>query len=208
VVSEHLPKQVVCSWPALGIMDLGIMDMVFQERCDMAVQGFYWLLPNELAGCARPGGPDAAPNQRGRDRAEEADDHPDRVAADLSWLRAEGIRSLLSLTETPLPAGDLRHADFSYLHLAVDDLTAPTPSQLQRALGFIDWQRALGRPVAVHCRMGQGRTGTVLAAYLIRDGMTAEDAIARLRLIRPGALSSASQERALHAFAARRDWVL
>lgn len=174
----------------------------------MAVQGFYWLLPGELAGCARPGGPDAAARQDRREGVEENDDLPCRIAADLAWLRAEGIRSVLSLTETPLPAATLRQADFSYLHLAVDDLTAPTPNQLQRALGFIDWQRALGRPVVVHCRMGQGRTGTVLAAYLIRDGMTADDSIAHLRGIRPGALSSATQERALHAFAARRDWVL
>lgn len=174
----------------------------------MAVQGFYWLLPTELAGSARPGGSDASPTQRGRERADEAEDRPGRFAADLSWLRAEGIRSILSLTETPLPADALQRGDFSYLHLAVDDLTAPTPLQLQQALGFIDWQRALGRPVVVHCRMGQGRTGTVLAAYLIRDGMTADAAIAHLRRICSGALSSASQERALHVFAARRDWVL
>ncbi|HEV7215177.1 MAG TPA: dual specificity protein phosphatase family protein [Chloroflexota bacterium] len=174
----------------------------------MAVNGFYWLLPSELAGCGRPGGIDAAPTQRGRERTDEAKDRPERIAADLSWLRAEGIRSILSLTEAPLPPDLLEHAEFGYLHLAVDDLTAPTPRQLQQALGFIDWQRALGRPVVVHCRMGQGRTGTVLAAYLVREGMTADAAMAHLRRICSGALSSASQERALHAFARRRDWVL
>ena len=54
--------------------------------------------------------------------------------------------------------------------------------------------------------MGQGRTGTVLAAYLIRAGSSAQEAIVRLRDICPGALSSPTQERALEAFAQRRDW--
>ncbi len=174
----------------------------------MAVQGFYWLIAHELAGCGRPGGPDSAPSGRGRDRAAEQNIRPDRLEADLAWLCAEGIGSILSLTETPLPVEAIQIAGLNSLHLAVDDMTAPTPMQLQQALGFIDWQRALGRPVAVHCRMGQGRTGAVLAAHLIRDGMAPDAAISHLRSICPGALGSPSQERALHAFAARRDWVL
>jgi atypical dual specificity phosphatase len=174
----------------------------------MAVHGFYWLVANELAGCGRPGGPDSGHTERGRAGAAHSDDHAARLDADLAWLYAEGIRSVLSLTETALNAAAVQRTELSYLHLPVDDMTSPTPIQLQQALSFVDWQRALGRPVVVHCRMGQGRTGTVLAAHLIRDGMEADQAIDHLRRICPGALSSPSQERALHAFATRRDWVL
>ena len=174
----------------------------------MAVHGFYWLITHELAGCGRPGGTDSAPSAHGPNRAAAQTVRPDQLQADLAWLHAEGIGSILSLTETPLPDEALQQAGLNSLHVAVDDMTAPTPLQLQQALGFIDWQRALGRSVAVHCRMGQGRTGTVLAAHLIRDGMTADAAISHLRSICPGALGSPSQERALHAYAARRDWVL
>ena len=64
------------------------------------------------------------------------------------------------------------------------------------------------RRVAVHCLMGQGRTGSILAAYLIRAGATPEDALARLRAVCPGAVENPTQERALQEFARRRDWII
>jgi hypothetical protein len=69
------------------------------------------------------------------------------------------------------------------LHLPVDDLTPPDPAQLDAALDFIDERRARGERVAVHCLVGQGRTGTVLAAYLIRGGLPAEVALREIRAV-------------------------
>jgi atypical dual specificity phosphatase len=87
-------------------------------------------------------------------------------------------------------------------------MVAPSPLQFVHALSFIDEQRGLGRRVAVHCLMGQGRTGSILAAYLIRAGATPEDALARLRAVCPGAVENPAQERALQEFARRRDWII
>jgi protein-tyrosine phosphatase len=56
--------------------------------------------------------------------------------------------------------------------------------------------------------MGQGRTGTVLAAYLIRGGLRPDLALAELRAICPHAVENAKQEAALAAFAAERSWIL
>jgi atypical dual specificity phosphatase len=159
----------------------------------MALERFYWLIPDTLAGCSRPGG---------RDEDDELLD------ADLAWLRCQGIGAVLSVTETPLAAHALARHGLASLHLPVADLTAPAPQQLMWALSFLDRQRAHGVPAVVHCLMGQGRTATVLAAHLIRGGLSAEEALRELRALCPGAVSSADQERALTAFAARRDWVL
>ncbi len=160
------------------------------------MDGFYWLIENELAGCPRPG------SRRGRTA------EGDTLDADLAWLREQGIGAILSMTETPLDDGALAHHGFETLHLPVDDLHAPTPAQLHYALRFIDEQRARGNRVAVHCLMGQGRTGTVLAAYLIRGGSDAEDALRHLRAVCPGAIGSKEQEQALRAFAAQREWIV
>ena len=168
---------------------------------------FYWLIQGALAGCSRPGG-------RGRDAGPEGSrpfgglHPPAALDEDLAWLRGQGIGAVLSLTETPLAVGALARHGLAELHLAVDDLRAPTPQQFMQALDFIDWQRALGRSVVVHCLMGQGRTGTVLAAYLIRGGSGVDEAVREVRAVCPGAVGSPHQQRALQAFAARRDWIV
>ncbi|MEA2526095.1 MAG: hypothetical protein QOF73_3322 [Thermomicrobiales bacterium] len=160
------------------------------------MDGFYWLIPNCLAGCERPG-------RRGRIAGPV-----EMLDADLGWLRQQGIAAVLSLTETSLDEEALVRHGFDWLHLPVDDLTPPTPEQILASLVFIDRHRAHGRPVAVHCLMGQGRTGTVLAAYLIRGGLRPDLALAELRAICPGAVGDPRQEAALDEFAIRRDWLV
>jgi atypical dual specificity phosphatase len=159
---------------------------------------FYWLEPGVLAGCSLPGG------ENGRWPAAGGD----ALTRDLEELRGQGVGAILTLTEEPLDADILAAHGLEYLHIPVPDMTPPLPVQLQHALEFIDRQRLDGRSVAVHCLMGQGRTGTILAAYLIRGGTPAEDAIGRLRQICPGAIESPSQRHALGLYAERRDWVL
>jgi atypical dual specificity phosphatase len=167
----------------------------------MALMRFYWLIEGVLAGCSCPGG---------RRVQGSADTSPDvkTLASDLAWLREQGISALLTLTEAPLDAGTLATSGLENLHLPIEDLAPPTPQEFMAALDFIDHQRALGKAVAVHCLMGQGRTGSILAAYLIRGGVIPEDALRELRTLCPGAVENPSQERALASFAARRDWII
>ena len=149
---------------------------------------FYWLIDNALAGCSRPGAGDG------------------NIDRDLETLRGHGIAALLSLTETPIPRGALERHGIVGLHLPVDDFHAPTTAQMLDALAFLDDARANGSPVAVHCLAGQGRTGTVLAAYLIRGGLSAEQAIAEVRAVCPGAIEASPQSTALASWAAERPW--
>ena len=160
------------------------------------MRGFYWLVPNVLAGCSRPGGRQG--QWEGGVQLEQ----------DLSWLLSQEIGSILTLTETGLAQDAIKRHGFVNLHIPVVDMTAPTPEQIAESLTFIDEQVAKGRRVVVHCLVGQGRTGTVLAAYLIRTGIPPERAIAELRIVCPHAVENAIQEEALARFAERRDWIL
>ena len=157
------------------------------------MQRFYWLIEGQLAGCSRPSGT----------RGETAD-----LDADLARLRDRRIGAVLSLTEEPLPQDTLDRYGIEALHLPVPDMHALLPDELLIALEFIDRQQRADRAVAVHCLMGQGRTGCVLAAYRIRQGSSAEEAIEEVRRLCPGAIESSPQLRALGAFAAERHWLL
>jgi atypical dual specificity phosphatase len=167
---------------------------------------FYWLIEGVIAGCSVPGGsPTAGVENRNGHNLES---RLAAVEADLSWLRRQGIGAVLSLTEEALPAEALYNQHLESLHLPVPDMAAPSPDQFRVALDFIDRARSRGEGVAVHCLMGQGRTGSILAAFLIRAGAETSDAVEQLRVLCPGALSSPPQERALQMFCARRGWIL
>ena len=169
----------------------------------MAVPGFYWLDEGYLAGSAFPGlsGPwlqmPASPAQREQTLNEN-----------LRWLIKQGVGAILTLTEEPLAAMSLQRYSLASLHLPIPDQTAPRAADFLAALDFIDAQHSLDRAVLVHCHVGMGRTGSILAAWLIRQGATAEQAIAHLRAIRPGSVTTFAQEEALARFAARREWIV
>jgi len=110
---------------------------------------------------------------------------------EIAWLeREKGVGAILSLTETPIPLEWIKEESLKdYLHVAVKNHSAPTVSQLEECVGFITRNIKLGNKVAVHCAAGQGRTGTVLAAFLCASkGVSAEEAIKTIRSKRRGSI--------------------
>lgn len=55
--------------------------------------------------------------------------------------------------------------------------------------------------VGVHCMHGHGRTGTMLACYLVKTGkMSGIDAINEIRRLRRGSIETHEQEKAVVQF--------
>jgi atypical dual specificity phosphatase len=146
-----------------------------------APNGFSWVEKPLLAALARPSSPE-----------------------DFAWLREHGIEVLVSLTEDRPRRDWANDAGLLVFHEPFEDMEAPTPEQLDRAVSAI--QRALERKmgVAVHCGAGLGRTGVVLAAYFVAQGLNAANAIARVRRLRPGSIETEEQAEAVEEFARRR----
>jgi len=82
-------------------------------------------------------------------------------------------------------------------------MEAPTQEQLDRCISAIDRALEKNMGVAVHCTAGLGRTGVVLACYLVTHGLNAQNAMARVRRLRPGSIETEEQAQAVEEFARR-----
>ena len=119
---------------------------------------------------------------------------------DLEWLRAQGIQLLLSLTEEPPPRRWINDAGLLLVHIPVVDMEAPTPEQLEKALAAIVQAKEQNMGVAVHCEAGLGRTGVIVACYLVTQGLTAKKAMEIVRQLRPGSIETEEQAEAVRDF--------
>lgn len=146
-------------------------------------RGFKWIVPGKVGSSPLPGA-------------------VIDIEHDLAALRVVGVSMLITLTNRDLPTEALRRHGLRNLHLAIYDREPPTLAQMRmlalRMKRFLD----RGEVLCVHCRAGVGRTGTVLAGWLIAEGLTADEAIRRIRTVDAEFVQSQAQEDFLHRFEA------
>jgi atypical dual specificity phosphatase len=143
--------------------------------------GFSWVEKPLLAGMARPDG-----------------------VEECVWLRQQGIELLIALTEDPPPRHWINEAGLMLAHHPVQDFTAPSQEELDKIMGVMQRAHENNLGVGVSCGAGLGRTGTVLACYFVTKGLSAKNAIARVRRLRPGSIEIEEQEQAVEEFDKRR----
>jgi len=129
------------------------------------------------------------------------------------WVLAHGVRAIVTVREVPLPADwlsnlyntsnnytTLTHIDI--LHMRVEDYGAPSLKELDNTIDYIKGHIDKKNPVMVHCAAGKGRTGTVLAAYLLKEqkNLHACEAISNIRKLRPGSVQSETQRKCVEAY--------
>ena len=137
---------------------------------------FSWLIENKLAGSAVPTSID-----------------------EVKWVIDQGVKSIVTVREEPL--NDEWVKEVKYLHIMSNDMGVPEFVDLGSAVDFIHRRITNNEPVMVHCPAGMGRTGTMLACYLIKhQKMSADEAIQKVRDERPGSIQSYPQEEIIFRF--------
>jgi atypical dual specificity phosphatase len=127
----------------------------------LADLNFSWLIESELAGSRGP-----------------------RSKDDLISLKERGVRALVRLVESDeawVTEKEVNDAGLEDYNEPVRDFTAPSQAQIDRIIEYIDSHLKRGIAVGVSCNAGIGRTGVILACYLIHKGLTAKEAIEVVR---------------------------
>ena len=169
----------------LGWYHAAKFDSRLYERLDRASNGFiHRICPSLIAfqGPQRPGSPLIEPKKTAL-----PPEHFLPIFVEL------GVASVIRLNEpdTYDPAV-FERAGIKHHDLYFDETAAPPDAIVERFLAICDGSPGL---VAVHCRAGLGRTGTLAALWLMRRArFGADEAVGWLRIVRPGSVIGPQQE--------------
>jgi cell division cycle 14 len=102
-----------------------------------------------------------------------------------------GVQAVVRLNEPQYPADAFSAHGLPVHDLEFPDCTCPAPGVIQRFLRVVDETPGA---IAVHCKAGLGRTGTLIAVYLMLGcGFSAREAMGWLRVMRPGVVLGPQQ---------------
>ncbi len=114
----------------------------------------------------------------------------------IKWIKEKGINSVINLTEY-----NLEYDDLEKTHIPMENGKPQEPEVLHQAVKAIENYQKNKMITLVHCSAGIGRTGMVLACYLIyKYNMKAQDALKKLRELRKGSISDKSQEKCVYLY--------
>ncbi|XP_048359628.1 dual specificity protein phosphatase CDC14B isoform X3 [Sphaerodactylus townsendi] len=165
-----------------GFLDFSTFDVEEYEHYEKAENGdFNWIIPKKILAFSGP---------HSRSRTENGYPHH-APEAYFPYFRRHNVTTIVRLNKRMYDAKRFREAGFEHYDLFFADGSIPTDTIVQTFLNICE--NAEGA-VAVHCKAGLGRTGTLIGCYIMKHfRMTAAESIAWIRICRPGSVIGSQQ---------------
>ncbi len=122
------------------------------------------------------------------------------IAEDYQSLQRVGVTHLITLTEETLENAPPEEFNIKNIHFPIVDMEAPSLEDAAALCTTVAQLLEHKATIAYHCRAGIGRTGTMLVAQLIWEGMDDETALKNARNIYTAWVQSEVQENFLAEF--------
>nr|XP_033341404.1 dual specificity protein phosphatase CDC14B-like isoform X2 [Megalopta genalis] len=108
------------------------------------------------------------------------------------YFRRNNVSTIIRLNKKIYDASSFTNAGFEHKDLFFVDGSTPTDSIMRQFLKIAE--NASGA-VAVHCKAGLGRTGSLIGCYIMKHyHLTAHETIAWIRICRPGSVVGHQQQ--------------
>ncbi|XP_075405923.1 dual specificity protein phosphatase CDC14B isoform X1 [Tenrec ecaudatus] len=166
-----------------GFLNFNSFNLDEYEYYEKAENGdLNWIIPDRFVAFCGP---------HTRNRLESGY-HQHSPEAYITYFKNHNVTTIVRLNKRMYDAKRFKDAGFDHHDLFFADGSTPTDAIVKK---FMDICESAEGAIAVHCKAGLGRTGTLIACYIMKHyRMSAAEAIAWIRICRPGSVIGPQQQ--------------
>jgi cell division cycle 14 len=142
---------------------------------------FNWIIPNKFLASASPSS----------ELRETEDSMSLPTSHYIKYFKSSNVSTVVRLNNIDYDRNDFLREGIDHRELYFPDGTSPT---IEIVHEFLKLSEDAAGAIAVHCKQGLGRTGTLIACYLVKHfQFSVPESIAYIRLCRPGSVVGQQQ---------------